>query len=74
MGNKNITTNIYRTKANDLRMCGYVCTGFIDFVLKGKRMLDYTNLFPPNKYDKNNKIITKYFQQLETKNFFYDRS
>ena len=52
-------------------MCGYICTGFIDFMLKGKRMLDYTNLFPPNKYDKNNKIITKYFQQLETKNFFY---
>ena len=38
-------------------MCGYVCTGFIDFMLKGKSLLEYTNLFPPNDYEKNDKII-----------------
>ena len=43
-------------------MCGYFCTGFIDFVLKGKSLLEYTNLFSPNEYQKDDKIISKYFQ------------
>ena len=44
-------------------MCGHFCIGFIDFVLKGKRLRDYTNLFSPNYYEKNDKIIIlKYFQ------------
>ena len=43
-------------------MCGYFCIGFIDFVQKGKNWLDYTNIFSPNEYEKNDKIILKYFQ------------
>ena len=43
-------------------MCGYFYTGFTDFVLKGKSLPDYTNLFSPNHYEKNDKIILKYFQ------------
>ena len=43
-------------------MCGYICTGFINFMLRGKRLLDYTNLYSPNEYEKNDKIILKYFQ------------
>ena len=43
-------------------MCGYFCIGFIDFMLKGKSLLEYTNLFSPNEYKKNNKIILKYCQ------------
>ena len=43
-------------------MCGYFCIGFIDFLLKDKSLLDYTNLFSSNYYEKNNKIILKYFQ------------
>ena len=39
----------------------YFCIGFIDFMLKGKSLLDYTNLFSPSKYEKNNKIKLKYF-------------
>ena len=35
--------------------------GFIDFMLKGKSMLNYTNLFYPNDYEKNDKTIKKYF-------------
>ena len=42
-------------------MCWYFCSGFIDFMLKGKRLLEYTNLFSPNEYKKNDKIILKYF-------------
>ena len=39
--NKNMITNIYRIQAYDLIMCAYFCIGFIDFMLKGKRLLDY---------------------------------
>ena len=31
-------------------------------MLKEKSLLDYTNLFSPNEYEKNDKIILKYFQ------------
>ena len=40
-------------------MCGYFCIGFIDFILKGKNLLDSANLFFPNDYEKKDKIITK---------------
>ena len=43
-------------------MCEYVCTGFISFMLKGKNLLDYTNLFFPNEHEKKDKIILKYYQ------------
>ena len=43
-------------------MCGYFCIGFIDFMLKDKNLLEYTNLFSPNKYKMNDKLILKYFQ------------
>ena len=38
-------------------MCEYFCIGFIDFMLKGKSLLEYTNLFSPNEYKKNDKVI-----------------
>ena len=43
-------------------MFGYLRIGFIDFMLKVKSLLDYTNLFSPNEYETNDKIILKYFQ------------
>ena len=43
-------------------MCVYFCIGFVDFVLKGKGLLDYANLFSRNDFEKNDKIILKYFQ------------
>ena len=61
MANKNII-NIYRIQTYDSIMCGYFCIGFIDLMLKGKSLLEYTNLFSPNDYEKNDKIILKYFQ------------
>ena len=62
IGNKNIIRNIYRIQAYDSIMSGSFCIGFIDFMLKGKSLLEYTNLFSPNEYKKNDKIILKYFQ------------
>ena len=43
-------------------MCGYFCIGFIDFMLKGKSLLHYADLFSANDHEKKNKIILKYFQ------------
>ena len=57
IGNKNIITDIYRIQEYDSITCGYFCIRFIDFMLKGKSLLDYTNLFSPNEYEKNDKII-----------------
>ena len=45
--NKNIKTNIFRIQAYDSVMCGYFCIGFIDFMLAGKNLTDYTTLFSP---------------------------
>ena len=61
IGNKNVIINIYGIQAYDLIMCGYFCIGFIDFMLKGKSLLDYQNLFSRNDYERNDKIILKYF-------------
>ena len=43
-------------------MCEYFCIGYIGFILKGESLLDYKNLFFPDEYEKNDKIILKYFQ------------
>ena len=60
--NINITTSIYRIEPYDSRMCGIFCIGFINFTLKGKRLLEFTRFFSANKYKNNDKIILKYFQ------------
>ena len=43
-------------------MCGYFGIRFIDLILEVKISLDYTSLFSPNEYEKNDKTILKYFQ------------
>ena len=43
-------------------MCGFYCIAFIEYMLKGKILLDYTNLFAPNDFKKNEIIIYKYFK------------
>ena len=60
--NKTIITIIYRIQAYNSAICGYFCSGFIDFMLKGKSLLEYTNLFSPNEYKKNDKTILRNFQ------------
>ena len=42
-------------------MCRYFCIGFIDFILKGKNLRDFTNLFSPNNFKENDEIILNYF-------------
>ena len=61
IGNINITSNIYRIQNYDSIMCVYFYIGFIDYMFKGKRLTDYTNLFSPNKFKKNDDMILNYF-------------
>ena len=58
---KNIKTNIFRIQAYDSIKCGYFCIGFIDFMLAGKTLTEYTNLFSPNTFQKNDDIILNSF-------------
>ena len=40
---------------------------FIEYMLAGKTLLDYTNFFSLNDYKKNDKIIYKYFEEKYVK-------
>ena len=62
IGNKNIKANIFRVQVNNSVMCGYFCIGFIDFMLAGKTLTDYTALFSPYDFNKNDQIILCYFK------------
>ena len=53
--NRNIKTNIFRVQAYDSIMCGYFWIESINFMVKGKSLTEYTNLFSPND------IILNYF-------------
>ena len=57
IGNKNIKANIFRVQANNSVMCGYFCIG-----LAGKKLIDFTNLFSPYDFKKNDSIILTYFK------------
>ena len=48
-GNKNLIKSIYRIQAYNSIISGYFCIGVIDFMLKVKCLLEYTNLFSPNE-------------------------
>ena len=44
-------------------MCGYFCIEFINYMLKGKILLNYTNLFSPNYFKNNDQIIKRMFEK-----------
>ena len=56
-----ITGNIFKIQAYYSIMCGYFCTGFIDFMLARNTLTEYTNLFSPNNFKENDDIILSYF-------------
>ena len=59
---KSITHNTSRIQDTESIMYGFYCITFVKYLLSGKTLLDYTNLFSPNDYKKNEKIIYKYFK------------
>ena len=44
-------------------MCGYFCIGFVDYMLAGKTLTEFTNLFSPNNFERNDDIIPKRFMK-----------
>ena len=59
--NKDIIAYIFRLQAYDSIMCGYFCIAFTDFMFDGKSLIDFTNLFSPHDFKKNDKIIGELF-------------
>ena len=59
--NKKIKTNIFRIQAYDSIMCGYFCIGFIDFMFKGKSLTEYTSVFSPSDFKRNDDVILNCF-------------
>ena len=53
INNKNIKANIFRIQTYDSTMYGYFCIGVIDFMLAGKTLTEFTNLFSPNSFKKS---------------------
>ena len=51
INNKNIIAKI---------MCGYFCIGFINYMFKGKSLTEFTIIFSPNNFKKNDDIILNY--------------
>ena len=45
-----IKTNVFGIEAYDSIICGYFCIVFIDFMLAGKTLTEFTNLFSSNNF------------------------
>ena len=55
---------MFGTQDNKSIICGFYCITFIEYMLTGKALIDYTNLFSPNDYKKNDKILYKVFLKM----------
>ena len=62
IGHKNIKRNIFRIQADNSIMCGYTFTGFIDFMFAGGSVIDFTSLFSPYDFKKNDDVILSCFK------------
>ena len=61
IGHENTKTNIFRIQADNSIMCGFFCIGSIDFMFAGRSLIDFTSLFSPYDFKKND-IILDYFK------------
>ena len=60
IGDKKKKTNIFRIQAYDSIMRGYFCIKFIDFMFGVMTLTDFTNLFSPNNFKRDDDIILTY--------------
>ena len=58
IADKDIIASIYRIQSYDSIVCGYFCIGFINYMFMGKSLTDYTNLFSPSNFKKNDDFRT----------------
>ena len=54
--------NIFRIQAHNSIMCGYFSIEFTDFMLADKTLIDFTSLFSPYGFERNDNIILTYFK------------
>ena len=59
---KDIKTNHFRIRAYNSIMCSYFCILFIHFMIMGKRLINFTNLFSPHDFKRNDEIVLSYFK------------
>ena len=57
IGNKTIKANIFRVQANNSLACGYFCIEFVDFMFANKKLTDFTSMFSPHDFEKNDSTI-----------------
>ena len=62
MKDKSITHSIFGIQDNKSIICHFYCIAFIEYMLAGKTLSDYTNLLSLNGFKKNDKIIYKFFK------------
>ena len=62
IGHKNIKKIIFRIQENNSITCGYFCIGFTNFMLAGKNLIDYTILFSPYDFERNDNIILDFLK------------
>ena len=62
VGDNNIKSNIFRIQAYDSIMCGCFCIEFINYMFDGKSLIDFTSLFSPHDFKKNDQIIKRIFK------------
>ena len=53
---------MFRIQASNSIICGYFCIEFTGFMLAGKTLTDYTSLFSPYDFDKNDNVILSFFK------------
>ena len=54
---------IYLEYKHTIQLCViFFCIEFINYMLKDKTLLDYTNLFSPNNFKKNDQVIKRIFK------------
>ena len=58
---------MFRIQDDDSIMYAFDCITLIEYMLAGKTLLDNNNLFSPNDYRNNDKIIYKYFKDKHEK-------
>ena len=56
---KNSKTNIFRVQDYNSIMCGYLSILFIEYMLNNRTLTDFTNLFSPWNFEKNDEIIER---------------
>ena len=61
ISDENVKRIFFRIQEYNSIMCGYFCIRFIDFMLAGKSLKDFINLFLPNNFKRNDDLISNYF-------------